>query len=124
MTFAKLCREADKEQRRKPKDPRIERLRKLLADDVSLDHAWGELNERPQRAARSTVEALMFLLRNGVDALGRPDVLRRLAELSDAQIREIAVRAQKFRPHIAPAWTEEDVRMLLSARGKLYGQDR
>jgi hypothetical protein len=124
MTFAKLCREADKKQRRKLKDARLEKLRRLMANDVSLECAWHELNERPQRAARSTVEALMYSLRGGVGALGRPDVLRRLAELSDAQIREIAVRAQKFRPHIAPAWTEEDVRVLLSARGKLYGQDR
>jgi len=122
-TFAKLCHEADKVQRRNPVDPRIARLRKLMADDVSLDHAWRKLNAAKisGRAARSTVEALMFSLRNGVNALGRPDVLRRLSELSDMQIREVAVRVQRFKPHIAPAWTAENVRVLLAARSKIHG---
>jgi len=47
MTFAAACRAADKSQRRKPKDRRIEMLRKLMADDVSLDRAWHELNDTP-----------------------------------------------------------------------------
>ena len=47
MTFAAACRAADKVHRRKPKDRRIERLRKLIADDVSLDRAWHELNDTP-----------------------------------------------------------------------------
>jgi hypothetical protein len=122
MSFAQACREADKKQRRKPVDARIERLRKLMADDVSLDHAWRELNAT-SRAARSTVEALMYSLRDGVGALARPETVRRLSELSDAQIREVAVRVQKFKPHIAPAWTAEDVRVLLAARSKTRGQD-
>jgi hypothetical protein len=100
MTFARACREADTKQRRRPKDPRI----------------------LPQRAAASTIEALMFSLRSGTGALGQPDTLRRLGELSDTQIREVAVRVQKFKPQIiAPAWTAEDVRMLLAARSKVHG---
>jgi hypothetical protein len=47
MSFAQACRAADKAQRRKPKDWRIERLRKLMPDDVSLDRAWHELNDTP-----------------------------------------------------------------------------
>jgi len=44
----------------------------------------------------------MFSLRSrGVQALGEPDVLRRLAQLDDAQAREIAIRLQKLKPHIA-----------------------
>jgi hypothetical protein len=120
MSLAQACREADKEQRRKPVDARLARLRKLMADDVLLDRAWCELNAR-SRAAQSTVEALMYSLRNGVSALARPDVLRRLAELSDAQVREIATRVLKFKAHIAPAWTSEDVRVLLAARSKVHG---
>jgi hypothetical protein len=123
MTFAQACREADKKQRRKPVDPRIERLRRLLADDVSLDLAWCELNAAKisGRAAQSTVESLMFSLRSGVGALGRPDVLRRLAELSDAQVRQVTTRVLKFKPHIAPAWSAENVRVLLAARSKVHG---
>jgi hypothetical protein len=118
MTFGEFCREADKKQRRKPVDARITRLRKLMADDVSLDRAWRELNDRPQRAAEST--ALMYSLRSGVGTLSRFDTVRRLSELSDTQMREVAVRIQKFKPHIAPAWTAEDVRVLFAARSKVH----
>jgi hypothetical protein len=107
--------------RHRPVDPHIERLRALMADDVSLDHAWRELNAT-SRAARSTVEALMYSLRDGVGALACGDTVRRLSELSDAQIREVAVRVQKFKPHIAPAWTVEDVEVLFAARSKVHGR--
>lgn len=101
-------------------DRRIARLRRLLDDDVSLDRAWRELNDRPQRAAESTVEALMYSLRSGISALARADTVRRLSELSDTQMREVAVRVQKFKPHIAPAWTANDVRVLFAARSKVH----
>ena len=71
------------------------------------------------RAADSTVEALMLSLRAGVGALGRADTLRRLSELSKAQLREVAVRLQKFKPQIAPAWTPEQVEALAIVRSKL-----
>jgi hypothetical protein len=92
----------------------IARLRRLMDDSVSLDRAWAAI-ARPSGAAASTVEALMFSLRSrGVQALGEPDVLRRLAQLDDAQAREIAIRLQKLKPHIASAWTPEDVQVLLT----------
>jgi hypothetical protein len=124
MTFAKACREADKKQRRKPKDPRIARLRKLMADDVSLEQAHAEIStwHLDGRSADSALEALMYSLRFGVGALGRPDTLRRLAELSDTQTRQVAVRVQKFKPHIAPAWTATDVEVLLAAWSRVRGQ--
>ena len=45
-TFAAACCRADEKQRRKPADPRRDRLRQLTDDDVSLERAWHELNER------------------------------------------------------------------------------
>jgi hypothetical protein len=66
----------------------------------------------------------MFSLRNGVGALGRPDVLRRLSELSDVQLREVAVRLQKFETHIAPAWTPEEVAVLIAARSEIDAENR
>jgi len=125
MTFAKLCREADKKQRRNPVDPRIARLRKLMADDVSLERAWSEISTAHlrDRAATFTVEALMFSLGNGVEALGRPETVRRLSELSDTQIREVAVRVQKFEAHIAPAWKPEEVAVLVAARSEIDAEN-
>jgi hypothetical protein len=72
----------------------------------------------------STVEALMFSLRSrGVQALGEPDVLRRLTQLDDTQARDIAIRLQKFNPHIASAWTPEDVQVLITMWNKCDAQD-
>jgi|AmaraimetFIIA100_FD_contig_41_25629598_length_586_multi_6_in_0_out_0_1 hypothetical protein len=123
MSFATLCREADKKQRRKLVDARLNRLRRLLSDDVSLVQAHAEISadHLKGRAAASTVEALMYSLRSGVAALARSDSVYRLSELSDAQMREVAVRVQKFKPHIAPAWAAEDVQVLVSAWSEVHG---
>jgi hypothetical protein len=91
-----------------------------MADDVSLDRAWHELNAAHLRgrAAQSTFEALMFSLRSGAQTLGQPDTLWRLCGLSDAQLRDVAVRLQKFQPHIAPRWEARDIEVLILVRSK------
>ena len=48
-TFAAACRAADREQRKKPRDPHIERLRQLLEPAVTLERVWAEVS-RPSRA--------------------------------------------------------------------------
>ena len=102
----------------------LARLCRLMADNVSLDRAWHELNGRASGAAASTVEALVFALRSrGVQALGEPDVLHRLAQLDDAQARDIAIRLQKLEPHIASAWTPEGVQVLLTVWSNCDEQD-
>jgi hypothetical protein len=92
----------------------IARLGRLMDDSVSLDRAWHELNNVRNRPAPSaTLEALVFSLRSrGVQALEEPDVLRRLAQLDDAQAREL-------KPHIASAWTPEDMQVLLTVWSKI-----
>jgi hypothetical protein len=64
MSFAAACRKADKKERRKRIDPRIARLRKLMANDVLLDRAWRELNQ-PRGAAEATLQAAEFLMQVG-----------------------------------------------------------
>jgi hypothetical protein len=103
-TLEQLCEEADAKHQRD--DPRIERVRRLLADDVSLERAWHELNTFKDRAAASTVEALMFSLRSGAGALARPDVRHRLSQLNKEQLCEVAARLLKF---TAAGWTEADI---------------
>jgi hypothetical protein len=68
-------------------------------------------------AARSTVDALMYSLRQGVGALRREDVLNRLGELDDKQIAEVAslLLARK----LFPAWSEDDVKILANVWEKL-----
>jgi hypothetical protein len=117
-SFAALCREADKKQRRKPTDQHLELLRKLMADGVSLERAWHEINAAHVRgrAAQSTVEALMYSLRErGTKALEEPDTKRRITQLSEQQLHEVGGRLQRLKPEIAKPWSPDEVRLLLAA---------
>jgi hypothetical protein len=119
-TFAKLCREADEKQRRKLPDPRLERLRRLMDGDVSIERAWHEINHPTDRAAASTVEALMLALRErGAAALAEGPVRQRLAQLDRAQVLQVGDRLQRLQAHIANAWTPAEVRQLFTTWGRL-----
>src|SRR5262245_4564777 len=88
----------------------LKRLRRML-DDISLERAWHELNETPERPApQVTIEALMFSLRAGGVALAREDVRERLAHMSEAQLHEICTRLHKLT--IARPWTPEETALL------------
>jgi hypothetical protein len=63
-TFTVACRKADKKQRRKPADPAIERVHRLLSDDVSFEKAWNELNN-PRGVPIATLHAAEYLLQLG-----------------------------------------------------------
>jgi hypothetical protein len=98
----------------------------MIEPDISLERLWDELNAARLRgrAAQSTVDALMFSLRSGVKALGQPNTLRRLCQLSDEQLRDVAVRLQRFNPHIAPAWNVENLGVLIAVRSKAGAENR
>jgi hypothetical protein len=68
-------------------------------------------------AARSTVDALMYSLRQGVGALQREDVLNRLGELDDKQIAEVV--ALLLARKLFPAWSENDATILANVWEKL-----
>jgi hypothetical protein len=119
-TFAKLCREADEKQRRKLPDPRLERLRRLMDDDMSIERACDEINHPTDRAAASTIEALMFSLRDGIHALTTPATLERLSKLDERHLSEVAERVQNFRQAIASAWTPNEVKALVMIWGESH----
>src|SRR5262249_22301411 len=102
---------------------RLQRLRRLMDEDVSLERGWSELNDQrlPGEAAAMTVEALMFGLRRGIGALKEPATHRRLSELSKEQVCEVYRRVQQFKH--APAWTEADADRLLELWNDHGGQD-
>jgi hypothetical protein len=113
-TFERACREADRKAASRPQDPRILRARRLLADDISLERAYYEiLRDRP--APESLIDALVFSLRQGPGELTQPDTLRRLSALDADQLEAVCLRVQEFKPEIAPAWSAEDVDLLISA---------
>jgi hypothetical protein len=70
-------------------------------------------------APASTVEALVFSLREGgVTALQEPATKRRLSELGDEQVIEVGNRLQKIKPEIARAWSAKEVKALFQMRVK------
>jgi hypothetical protein len=104
-------RSGDKPQ---PPDPQ---LLALLDPKVSLELAQRRLLERRRDgAAASTIEALVYSLPRGLDALAEPDAVRRLTELSDDQLLEVGERLRRFKPEIARAWSAEDVAVLMQLR--------
>jgi hypothetical protein len=65
-TFAEACRKADERQRRKPPDPRLDRLRRLMDDDISIERAWHELKaERGREVPEVLLHAAEYLLQQG-----------------------------------------------------------
>jgi hypothetical protein len=84
-TFAAACHKADEKQRRKPTDRRLERLRRLLDDDVTLERASVELG-KPDGVAESTLQTAEFLIQQN-DA----DKFRKWLDRYSAQER-VAIR--------------------------------
>jgi hypothetical protein len=100
---------------------RLTHLRRLMADEISIDRAWHEL-EADRTAPKATVDALMFSLRRGINELTQPSTLRRLSTLDEYQLEDVCLRVQAFQQRIAPAWSAADVDLLISAWRKFRGQ--
>jgi hypothetical protein len=101
----------------KPQQPPDPQLLALLDPKVSLEQAQRRLlDHRRGGAAASTVEALVYSLRRGVDVLAEPDPARRLAELSDDQLLQVGERLRRLNLEIARAWSAEDVAVLMQLR--------
>jgi hypothetical protein len=82
-SFARACREVDRERRNREKD----------YSPKSVLH-WLEKD-----APTATVEAVMFELReDGLDALKAPNCKRRIGDLSKRQLAEGLARLIKLRP--------------------------
>jgi hypothetical protein len=101
----------------KPPQPPDPLLLALLDPAISLDQAQRRLLERRRGgAAASTVEALVYSLRRGVDVLAEPDTARRLAELSDDQLLAVGERLRRLKPEIVRAWSGDEVAVLMQLR--------
>jgi len=66
---------------------------------------------------QSVVDALMYALRGGISAFDKPDNLRRLGKLDDAQLRDVA--AQLLKRTVAPSWAVDEVGVLIALRKTL-----
>jgi hypothetical protein len=73
------------------------------------------------RAAQSTIDALMYSLRGGIAVLTRDDVRDRLAVVADDQLREMIALLQKRDGRIAPAWSDGDIEKLVETWTACHG---
>jgi hypothetical protein len=98
-TFEEACRRADQKRRCQVEPERLAQLRRLLNDNVSLERAWAELNQRRlDGAPRMSVEALVYELRTrGLAAFEHPNCLRRLSDVSTPQWRDLIARLIRLR---------------------------
>ena len=119
-TFEVTCREADRRAAARPRDRNLAKLQQLLDSSISLERAYAELNQR-DHATASTIEALMFTLRRGVDELAKPYTQRRLSELSEDRLRTVCGRLQNFKSEIALAWAPEEVEVLMNVWSAVHG---
>jgi hypothetical protein len=105
---------------------KVRRIRRLMAEDVSLDRAYAEFNSKAtDGAAASTVEALAHQLRAGVTALREPTAKRRLGELDKGQLREICARLGKERWSLdgkrrVPPWPKTDIQAVIVIWSRLH----
>ena len=77
------------------------------AAEAKADRTLAGLPPQYDGAAQSTVDALMYELReHGVDRLNKADTRRRVADLSATQVRQIIERLKKLQPQY-PNITEE-----------------
>jgi hypothetical protein len=96
--FCRLCRSADRKAAKERREPEIESRRSTPT---------------------TVVEAVVYSLRQGPEALDRPDKVRRLGRLSEEQLREVCDRALHFRDDLqhegkeAARWTAEQARALI-----------
>ena len=72
-------------------------------------------------AAASTVDALMYSLREGVVALRRDDVLQRLGALDEQQMRTACTQLLKRNPNIAKSWEPDEIECLVIAWAACHG---
>jgi hypothetical protein len=96
----------------------------LLDENVPLDRAMGIIADRQLRgnpAAQSTIDALMYSLRQGCAALSRQDVCARLADVDEKQLREICTILQKHKASFARAWTADEVERLVMTWATCHG---
>jgi hypothetical protein len=105
VSFCEACRDADARKARGETPKYIDPSR------------WRAPSEHIREGApKPTVEALMLGLRErGTNALTEPKVTRRLSELSESQLHEIAGRLQRLKPEIARAWTADAIIILVDA---------
>jgi hypothetical protein len=70
---------------------RLAQLRRLMADNVSLDRAWHELNDvRNRPTPKATIDSVWWAIcEHGMSALAEPRIADRIANFDEAARSEL-----------------------------------
>jgi hypothetical protein len=120
-TFERAWRAADRRAAARPQDPRLDRLCRLLEDDVQLERAYHEIM-RARPTPEATVDALVYSLRRGVNELTNADTLHRLSGLDEGQLKAVCHRVQNLKPEIATPWSSVEATTLIAKWRELRGR--
>jgi hypothetical protein len=97
----RFCAACDRVERQHPRreTARTQQVRRLLADDVSLDRAYRELSDpRSRPTPEVTIEAILHCVRErGLQALKEPANVERLARCDDAAMAQINKRIERLK---------------------------
>jgi hypothetical protein len=95
-----FCAACDREERQHPRreSARVQRVRRLLADNVSLERAYAEFSDpRNRPTPEVTIEAVVLSVRErGIAALKEPANVERLARCDAAAKAQIDQRIKKL----------------------------
>jgi hypothetical protein len=98
--FERACARADAERRAGRRESQDTlRAKRLLADNISIDRAWSELNDRRRHGTpRATIEAILHCVRErGLKALREPANVERLSRCDAAAKAEVDRRIAKLK---------------------------
>jgi hypothetical protein len=89
---------AERKAGRQRESVNILRARRLLADGISLERAWHEVNDpRDHPTPQVTIEAVMYCVRQrGLVALKEPENIERLSRCDAAAREQINRRVEKL----------------------------
>lgn len=94
----------------------------MSADDLGAIYLAALQKRRDEYgAAQSTIDALLYSLRLGVEVLTRDDVQHRLAVVHEYQLREMIALLQKRNGKIAPPWQDSEIEKLIQAWTLCHG---
>jgi hypothetical protein len=98
-TFERACDRAEAEAAKRNSDPKIERLRRLLEDDVSFDTAYREITDpRTRPTPQCVIEAILHCVRErGPAALKERANVERLRRCDTAALEQIDRRIAKLK---------------------------
>ena len=113
-TWDEVCADADRKLAARNQTPSTLNARRLLDTASNLDSMWHGIHRSKVGAPIATFEAAAFMLRDGIASLKSEKLLAWIAQISESQMKEIAIRLSKERwskngSKRVPPWEPDEI---------------